>query len=519
MVSHLGAMIQAVGAAWMMSDLGGSPLMIALVQASATLPMMLLSLLAGAVADSLDRRRVMLVAQIFMFSVSAVLAACASFGVLSPWLLLIFTFLVGCGTAVNSPAWQAAVGDMVPRAALPGAIAMNSMGYNVARSLGPAAGGILVASLGAPAVFWSNVASYLGLIVVLARWRPPVRELNVPRERIVDAMAAGVGFVLLSPTIRSVLLRALVFSIPASALLALAPLIARDRLDGGVGAFGALLAAFGVGAITGAFSTSSLRRRLSPETIVRLSIVAVAVGTLGAGLGQTIWMTATALATAGMGWVLTLAAFNVAVQLSSPGWVVARALALYQMSAFGGMALGSWLFGALAERSGIGPALATAAVALVAGVILTRGLALPHDAAPDLRPLGRFQPPPRPALIDDREGPIVISITYRIPQHRQAAFLNVMLERRRIRRRDGAQRWRLLRDLTDPDVWVERYVTPTWHDYLRHNSRQTRADIKVSDALLALHGPAHPPEVHRMIEQPTTYRRSATAFQITSPDP
>jgi len=268
-VSNLGGMIQSVGAAWMMISIAQSADMVALVQASVTLPTMLLSLIAGAMADNLDRRKVMLTAQVFMLAVSVVLAICAWTGSLTPWLLLSLTFLIGCGAAFNAPAWQASVGDMVSRAELPGAVALNSMGFNIARSVGPAIGGGIVAAAGAAASFTVNAVSYIALITVLSRWRPPHNTQALPRETLGIAVAAGIRYVAMSPAIRVVLLRSAFFCIGASAVMALMPLVAKVLIAGGPLTYGLLLGAFGVGAVGGAFATARLRKVLSTEAIVR----------------------------------------------------------------------------------------------------------------------------------------------------------------------------------------------------------------------------------------------------------
>ena len=257
LVSNFGGLIQSVGASWMMVSLASSPQLVALVQTSATLPIMLLSLWAGAVADNLDRRLVMLCAQSFMLIVSVTLAACAWLGVLSPWVLLGFTFLIGCGAAFNGPAWQASVGDMVPRPALPGAIALNAMGMNIARSVGPAIGGLIVAAAGAASAFLFNAVSYVGLIVVLARWRPVTPPRLLPRERLGVAMGAGLRYVAMSPNLRVVMLRAGLFGLAASAVPALMPLVARDLMGGGALTYGVLLGGFGMGAVGGALASGT----------------------------------------------------------------------------------------------------------------------------------------------------------------------------------------------------------------------------------------------------------------------
>lgn len=503
MASNFGGMIQSVGASWLMTSIATSAEMVALVQASVTLPIMLLSLAAGAVADNLDRRRMMLGAQLFMLLVSVALAVTAWWGLITPWLLLSFTFLIGCGTAFNGPAWQASVGDMVPRSDLPGAVALNSMGFNIARSLGPAVGGAIVAAASAAAAFAVNAVSYVGLIAVLTRWRPESAPRTLPRETLGVAMAAGVRYVAMSPAIRVVLGRSAVFGIGASAIPALMPLVARDMVGGGPLTYGLLLGSFGFGAVGGAFGSARLRQALSPEAIVRWSCIGFAVAAALAGISPYLPATMTVLLLAGAAWVQALSTFNVTVQLNSPRWVVARALSLYQMAAFGGMAAGSWIWGITAESRSIETALLAAAGVLLACAAL--GFRLPLVPADDLNldPLRAWTAPETAVQVEQRSGPVVVTIEYRIRQENVAAFLTAMAERRRIRRRDGARNWTLLRDLADPAVWIERFHTPTWLDYIRHNNRITQADAVVADRIRALHCGPEPPRVRRMVERQT----------------
>lgn len=503
MVSNFGGMIQSVGASWMMTTLTTSPALVALVQSSVTLPIMLLSLAAGAIADNRDRRLVMLTAQGFMLAVSVGLAVCTWAGLITPWLLLAFTFLIGCGTALNGPAWQASVGDMVPRAALPGAVAYNSMNFNTARSLGPAIGGAIVAAAGAAAAFAVNAVSYIGLIAVLARWRPERPPQTLPREGLVDGMSAGIRYVAMSPTLRTVLLRAAVFGIAASAVPALMPIVARHLISGGAFTYGLLLGAFGVGAIGGALSSGRLRRTRSSEWIVRIAIAAFAAGTLVTAFSPAMPLTMIGLFLAGGGWVLALSTFNVTVQMSAPRWVVARALALYQMWAFGGMAIGSWVFGELAGIGGVRTSLMVSAALLLLGLLIGRARPLPEVTDLDLDPIARWTEPEVAVPVEPRTGPVVVTIEYRIPEASIRTFLTVMSERRRIRIRDGARHWTLLRDLGDPELWVERYHVPTWLDYIRHNQRRTNADADNAHRLRALHKGGEPPRVHRMVERQT----------------
>lgn len=503
LASNFGGLIQSVGAAWMMTSLSGSPQMVALVPASTTLPIMLLSLWAGAVADNLDRRKVMLGCQLFMLLVSTLLALCAWQDKLTPWILLGFTFLIGCATAINGPAWQASVGDMVPRSALPNAVALNSMGFNLARSVGPALGGVIVAAAGAAAAFLINAVSYLGLVVVLARWRPVRPPQLLPRERLGVAMGAGVRYVAMSPNIQLVLLRGAAFGIGASAVSALMPLVARGLLGGDALTFGLLSGAFGVGAVAGALSTRRLRALYSTETMVRGATISLACGTALVAASGWLALAMVGFLLAGAGWVVALSTFNVSVQMSAPRWVLARAVALYQMTAFGGMAGGAWLFGGLAESHGVVVALYFASAAQLGAGLIGFFRSLPETGRDNLDLQNRWTEPETAVPVEARSGPVVVTIEYRIPAGSVVPFLSAMSERRRIRRRDGAHGWSLLRDLGDPELWLERYHVSTWLDYVRHNQRRTVADIANSEAIRALHiGPAAP-VVHRMIERQT----------------
>ena len=510
-LANLGALIQSVGAAWLMISIAQSAGMVALVQASIALPVMLLSLAAGALADNRDRRLVMLGTQVFMLTVSVVLAVFAWAGLITPWLLLLFTFLIGCGAAFNAPAWQASVGDMVPRTELPGAVALNSVGFNIARSVGPAIGGAIVAAAGAAAAFAVNAASYVALIVVLARWRPVRTPDILPRESLGAAMAAGIRYVSMSPAIRTVLLRSAVFGAGASGLTALMPLVAKELLGGGPLVYGLMLGAFGVGAVAGAIAAARLRRAFSTEAIVRAGCIAFAIAAAIAGLSRHLSVTMAGLLLAGAGWVLTLATFNVAVQLSAPRWVVARALSLYQMAAFGGIAGGSWLWGVVAERESIMFSLLACAAVLFACAAFGAWRPLAQSQDLDLDPLRDWQEPQTAVPVVPRTGPVVITIEYVIREEDEMRFLAAMSERRRIRRRDGALNWRLLRDLSDPRLWIERYETPTWLDYLRLNSRMTRNDAVVPESLRALHSGPDAPRVRRMIERPAANPSAAQA--------
>lgn len=501
LMAQFGGQIQAVGAAWVMTSMHASPQMIALVQTSNTLPIVLFSLLAGALADGMDRRKIMVGAQLFMLVASACLAAMTILGLLTPWVLLTFTFLISCGNAFNGPSWQASVGDIVPRHVLPNAVAMNGMGFNLARSLGPAIGGGLVAYFGGAAAFMVNAVGYIPLSIAFARWKPAREERRGPPELVHHAMGAGLRYVAMSPVILRVLFRSALFGFGAAAVPALMPVVARDVLAGGPLVFGALSGAFGIGAVSGAFAGQRLRRRYSTEALLRISGVCVAIGAAVAAVSHVQIFTMIGLLGAGVGWVIGFSTCNVMVQMASPRWVVGRAISVYQMGMFGGMALGSSSFGYLAQHHGVAMALLGAATCQVIAILAGFVAPLPKLEALDLDPLGTWTEPETSIPVEPRSGPVFVTIAWHIRPERMDAFTTAMAERRRIRRRDGAQDWRLAQDLAHPDTWLEMYRTPTWADYVRHNHRRTKADADNAQALLELHEGHQAPVVTRVLEQ------------------
>ncbi|WP_373945265.1 MFS transporter [Paracoccus marcusii] len=503
LVSNFGGLVQAVGAAWLMTQLTDSATLIALVQASNTLPIMLLAIGAGALADIFDRKTLLMGALIFMAVVSLALAAVAWTGGLTPWLLLGFTFLLGAGQAVYNPPWQASMGDLVDRKDLPAAVSLNSVGFNLMRSVGPAAGGLIVATLGASAAFAVNAISYLPLLGAMSQWKPKLAPRVTTPEPFMAAMGAGLRYVALSPNLLRVMSRGALFGFAAIAVLALLPLVAKSHPEGGSLLFGGLLGCYGVGAIGGALLNPRIRARLNNENVVRMAFAGFAVSALVLGQTQSVWLHAAAMLPAGASWVLALSLFNVTVQLSTPRWVVARALALYQMATFGGMAAGAWIWGMVAGTQGLDAALTAAGGVLLLGAAIGFWLRAPEFGAVDLDPVNRFREPALMLDLRGRSGPIMVMVDYRIDQADVPEFLRLMQRRRNIRRRDGARNWSLLRDLEHPDQWSESYHIATWDEYVRHNLRRTKSDAEVAVALRALHKGDTDPLVHRMIERHT----------------
>jgi MFS family permease len=504
LISNFGSLIQAVGASWMMTSIAPSADMVALVQASTTLPIMLLSLPSGATADIWDRRLLMLVAQGLMLVVAAALTATAYFGLITPWILLTLTFLLGCGTALYAPAWQSSVGEQVPRADLPSAVALNSLAFNIARTAGPAIGGIIVAKAGPPAAFLLNSLSYVALIVVLALWRRPRPAPFLPPENMFMAMGAGIRYARLSPDIRTVLIRGAIFGVLGSSIWALMPLIARDLIGGNAVTYGVLLGAFGSGAVLGALSSTSLRRRYTNELIVRASTAGFGIASIATAISSWHAVSMVALMLGGASWVLALSTFNVTVQTSSPRWVVGRTVSIYQMVTFGGLAIGSWLSGVVAHRFGLMICLASSGALMAVSVLLGRKLPLRQPEGLNLDPSRTWSSEHRAQL--DRlidTGPVVVTVEYRIAVEDAESFRLAMRELRRIRRRDGAKRWSLMQDMAAPEIWIERYHSPNWVEHLRRHHRFTVSDREIERKVLDFHQGDEPPHVRHLIERRT----------------
>jgi|TARA_R110002126_G_scaffold86592_1_gene209009 MFS family permease len=502
-ISNTGGMIQQVGAAWMMTLLTSSQGMVALVQAAVTMPIMVVSIAAGVLADNYERRTVLLCAQAFMLIMSILLTGLAFAGLLTPWLLLTFTFLIGCGMGLHNPSWQASFSELVPREDLPSAVAMNAMGMNVTRSVGPALGGVITATLGAAAAFAMNALTYFVLIGALLSWKPIKRERTLPRERFLSALVAGLRYMMLSPEIMAINLRGFVFGAGAISMQALLPLVARDALGGGAQIFGILLGAFGLGAVVGALNAARVRARMSNENVVRAGSALFALCCIMVAVSQSLMLSVLVIFISGTCWLNVNSLLNVSVQLASPRWVLGRMIAIFMSFIFGGMAMGSWLLGWIAETQSLTTAFFVAAGILV--VSLCWGLFAPLQVSGDLNldPVDRHAAHALKLDLNRRSGPILIMVHYKIAQADVTAFLALIAERRRVHMRDGARRWTLLRDLENPDIWIESYSFPTWTEYLRHTERRTKADDDVIRRLLALHCGPEPVRAQRTIERQT----------------
>ena len=374
LVSALGSMIQSIAAAWLMTDLTDSHLLVALVQASIVIPVLFIGVFAGVLADNYDRRKVMLGANLGMAAVSAVLAALAWLEVVAPWSLLLMTLLIGCGFALNGPAWQASVRLQVPHEDLPQAISLNSIAFNMARSVGPAIGGVLLSLSGPKLAFTVNALSYALMIAVLLRWRPRATGRR-DKHAVFPAIGAALRFCANSSPIRRVLARGFAFGLGATAYQALIPLVVREQVGGNETDFGLVLGAFGVGSVLTALWIGPARRRLGPETIVSGAMAVSALSLAGLAWSASVPQAMAASLFAGGGQVAALTSLNVSMQLRSPEEILGRCLAIFQALAFGGFAVGSWVWGMVSDAAGLLPALLGGALWLLVALIVLRVLA------------------------------------------------------------------------------------------------------------------------------------------------
>lgn len=484
--SNVGTWMHEIGAGWLMTTLSPTPVMVALVQTATTLPLLLLALPAGALADIVDRRRYLLAVQLWLATVAAVLGTLTLAGITTAWMLVTLTFGMGIGTAMMMPAWAAVTPEIVPRAELPGALALNSMGMNVARAIGPALAGVIVSVAGTGAVFVLNAVSFAGVMAVVYRWNRQRAATTLPAERFASALRTGFRFARHHGPLHAAMIRGTAFFAFASAPWALLPLIARQRAGGGPETFGILVAAIGIGAVIGALVLPRLHRRLNKDALVLLGTLLYAAATLAMAWLTQLPALILAMTASGIAWLAVLSSLQVAAQLALPNWVRSRGLAVFMATFMGSMALGSLTWGAIAQHSSIPLALTAAAAGAGLAAALTWRWKISGIERIDLSPSMHWPTPvAHPGIQPDR-GPVMVTVTYRVDPAHRAAFLERIRQLGKRRRRDGAFGWGIAEDTSEPNRFLEYFLVESWLEHLRQHERVTRADRELQDSLDAL---------------------------------
>jgi MFS family permease len=476
------------------------------MQTAASLPVVVLGLLAGATADIFDRRRLLIFWQAWMLGAVALLSLLTFFNVISPWVLLSLTLLLNVGTAMNSPAWQAIMPELVPREQLPEAVSLNSAGFNLARALGPALGGLAIAfflhpDTGAAWTFLLNSLSFVGVILVLYQWkRNPLFKSALPAERIYGSMRAGLRYVQFAPLLKAALVRVFVFAIFVSAVWSLLAVVAARDLHQGALGYGILNGSMGLGAVIGAVSLPRVRRRLSADVIIAISTAVFAGTLLILAFAHYPVVIVPVLVLAGFAWTSTMSTFNLAVQVSAPSWVQARALGIYQMVFSGGMAIGSVIWGIIATHASTPISLASAACGLLITFPLTHRLHVLRGELPDFSPSTSRSLAPELAIEPKMsDGPVRILIDYYIDAENYNAFVHAIHEMKNVRLRDGAMRWGIFQDGSDARHLTETFIMESWIDYLRQRERFTASDLMIRDRVFSLHRGVEPPRITHTI--------------------
>ncbi len=501
-VSNIGTWVHDTGAAWLMTDLAPSPLMVSLVQAATTAPVFLIGLPAGALADIVDRRKLLLYGQIGMLIATLGLTAMTFYGAVSPALLLIFTAILGFGTALCQPAWSATTPEIVPQNLVSGAVTLQGLAINLARAVGPAIGGLLIAGIGTWAAFALNAFSFIGIIIVLLWWKPEARESKLPAEGVLEAMALGLRHIKHSKPIKQVLARALIFILPGSALWALMPLFARKTLALSAGGYGALLGVVGLGAIIGVFFVPILRKMLGAGGLIAVGSLVMAGVLATLGYVRNPYLVFPLMLPIGFAWLAVLSTLNSCAQSAVPNWVWARALAVYLIIFFGGMAIGAPLWGTVASFVG------TAASFPIAGAVLTvlsligLRISLP-PISPEFHRKSNHWEQLTPISRDIDQGRnAVVQITYLVPPDSVANFLSKSDDLRESRLSSGAIRWEMMRHTHDDERFVELFTVASWEAHQRQHERVSQHDHEIQKEIQDCLRPGTKPSVdHFLIER------------------
>ncbi len=488
-----------VAAAWLMTTLTDSPVMVALVATAASLPVFLLGLASGALADIVDRRRLLLFTQVWVAGVGLITCMVAFAEAITPALLLALTFGNGIGLALRWPAYAALVPELVQRRQLASALALNTIAMNISRIAGPAVAGAVIAAAGSAYVFMLNALLAVGAAGVLLRWRRPPKLSALPGERFLGAMRVGVQHVRQSRAMRTALLRISLFFMQGVALPALLPLVAKRMGGGDAGTFTLLLACMGVGAIAAALALPRVREGVPRDTLVSVCTIVHAAMMMTVSLAPNVWLAVPAMLLLGATWISVANTITLSAQLALPDWVRARGMSIYQMAMLGSSAAGAALWGQVASMTEVHTSIVCAALVAVLCMVLTRRRTLDGAALEDLTPTDEIKSPDTLLDIAADDGPVIVTVEYRIGPHDVPVFLGLMRETRRNRLLQGVLSWELFRDTADPQLYVEQFMDETWADHLRRFERMTAADVDLRERRRALHCGEQPPVVRRRI--------------------
>ena len=476
-VSNIGGWMYTVASGWLMTSLDPNPFIVSMVQVANSLPMFLFAIPAGALADIVDRRRLLIFGESAIMITSTAFAALVWLHLITPVSLLVFSFIVTVGSAITAPGCQEVVPELVPKQDLPAAVAANSVGINVSRAVGPAIGGLLVGAIGIGAPFWLNAFSNMGVIVALVRWRAPKKSgTHLPPERFGSAMRTGLRHARYNPNLSATLIRATAFFVFASAYWALLPLVARSQIAGGPALYGILLGSIGASAVGSAFLLRWLRGKFGADRLLCIATVATAVATGLFALARDSATAVVASLIAGASWIAAVSSLNVSAQIALPEWVRGRGLAVYVTVMFGALTIGSAIWGELAAVVSLSAALLIAAAGAIIAIPLTRAWKLQTGAVDDLSPSMHWPAPITTGAIEPDRGPVLVTVEYHIDPKNREPFLHALGRSARERRRDGAYDWGIFEDPAKEGRFIETFLTDSWLDHLRQHQRVTKAD-------------------------------------------
>ena len=507
-LSNLGTWMHEVAAGWLMASLSPEPLMVACVQSAVTLPMFLLAIPAGALADVVDRRKYLIVTQTWMMLAAAAMAYLSYTGQLDAYRLILLTFFLGIGTALNSPGWHSVTPEIVARRNLAGAVALNGMAINGARALGPALGGALLVKTGASFAFLMNAISFLGTVWILVAWRRKSKPQNAPAERFVSAIRVGVQYSLHSPWLKVLIIRSAIFIAISSCQWSLLPLLVKKDYGLGPTCYGSLMALFGIGAVLGGTQVlPRLRMRWSITAIVNggwlvfsLCLVALSFGAdfnIQVADNTIPWLSSVAMLLAGCSWLTLLSSFHLTVQSGSPSWARARVMSVYIWSFFGAATFGSAIWGWIAGYRGCPETLRIASVVLIVGLVLTYRLELLYRDASKLQPSGHWEDPKLAAPVPGEHGPMLITVEYEIAPEDASEFRQNLARLKQFRMQNGVLRWGIFVDIENPTLYREIYMEESWSAHLRHHQRVTQQEEDLAQKVYRLHrGPEGPKVTH-----------------------